>query len=381
VKQWVNISDAVEITNNRVKPFKGERRYLATGDLIGDAVNESIVSVDYNNKPSRADLLVEEGNVIVARMQATNKVLLIDEVTEDLIVSTGFLTLQPKKDFDGSYLAHYFRSDLFQKKKDKYCSGATQKAINNGSFAKLQVPSYSLDEQKKISNILDQADALRQKRKQSLQLLYDFLRATFLDMFGLLDEDDDYVLLNKLTEKISVGHVGPTSFAYVEKDNGIPFLRTQNVKRNFIDLNDLAYVTRDFHNKLKKSQIHGGDVLISRVGVNRGMAAVVPYDLGEANCANVVIVGKSDKFNSIFLAAYLNHTYGKSAKFGYSVGSAQGVVNTGIVRKWPIIDVPLALQNKFALVVDQVEQIKQKMQASSAELDNQFNALTQRYFG
>lgn len=381
MKQWVNISDAVEITNDRVKPFKGERRYLATGDLVGDAVNESIVSVDYENKPSRADLLVGEGDIIVARMQATNKVLLIDKSTEDLIVSTGFLTLQPKKDFDGGYLAHYFRSDVFQKQKDKYCSGATQKAINNGAFGKLQVPVYPYGEQKRIANILDQADALRQKRKQSIQLLDDFLHATFLDMFGQLDENDDFILLDKLTGKISVGHVGPTSFAYVEKGQGIPFLRTQNVKRNLIDLSDLAYVTNDFHNKLQKSQIHGGDVLISRVGVNRGMAAVVPYDLGEANCANVLIVGKSNKFNSIFLASYLNHTYGKSAKFGYSVGSAQGVVNTAIVRKWPIIDVSLALQNKFALIVEQVEQIKQKMQASLAEMDNQFNALTQRYFG
>ena len=216
MKRWINISDAVEITNNRVKPFKGERRYLATGDLIGDAVNESIVSVDYENKPSRADLLVEEGNIIVARMQATNKVLLIDEATEDLIVSTGFLTLQPKKDFDSSYLAHYFRSDVFQKKKDKYCSGATQKAINNGAFAKLQVPSYSLDEQKRIANILDQADALRQKRKQSLQLLDDFLNASFLHLFGDPLRNDKKWPVKKLGEVSSV-KIGPLEAFYIEK--------------------------------------------------------------------------------------------------------------------------------------------------------------------
>ena len=117
MKQWIDILNAVEITNNRVKPFDGELRYLATGDLIGDEVNGSIVSVDYENKPSRADLLVEQGNIIVARMQATNKVLLIDKSTEDFIVSTGFLTLQPLREFDGNFLAHFFRSGIFRNKR------------------------------------------------------------------------------------------------------------------------------------------------------------------------------------------------------------------------------------------------------------------------
>ena len=68
------VIEAVEIKNNRVKPFVGERRYLATGDLARDEIND-LVSVDYKTKPSRADLLVREGDIIIARMQATNKVL------------------------------------------------------------------------------------------------------------------------------------------------------------------------------------------------------------------------------------------------------------------------------------------------------------------
>ena len=57
---WVGIDAAVEITNNRVQPFKGERQYLATGDLSDDGV-DGLVAVDYESKPSRADLLVDEG--------------------------------------------------------------------------------------------------------------------------------------------------------------------------------------------------------------------------------------------------------------------------------------------------------------------------------
>jgi len=99
----VDIVNAIDITNERVKPFTGEKKYLSTGDLSNEGIDNTI-SVDYKNKPSRADLTVKKGDLILARMQATNKVYLIDNNYEDLIVSTGFLTLRPKEGYDGKYL-------------------------------------------------------------------------------------------------------------------------------------------------------------------------------------------------------------------------------------------------------------------------------------
>lgn len=378
MKQWVNISDAVEITNNRVKPFKGERRYLATGDLIGDAVNESIVSVDYDNKPSRADLLVEEGNVIVARMQATNKVLLIDEATEDLIVSTGFLTLQPKKEFDGSYLAHYFRSDLFQKKKDKYCSGATQKAINNGAFAKLQVPSYSLDEQRRISNILDQADALRQKRKQAVQLLDDFLRATFLDMFG------DPVVNDHKWRVAKFSQVGTL-------DRGISKHRPRNAPEllggpyPLIQTGDVAnsggyirlYKSTYSDLGLKQSKMWPIGTLCITIAANIAKTGVLTFRA----CFPDSVVGFAP--NDMVKTEYVQYWMSFLQKIleEKAPESAQKNINLEILRNLDIPVPPIDLQNKFTLIVNKTEETKQEMQTSQAELDNQFSALTQRCFG
>ncbi len=166
---WVEIGAAVEITNKRVKLFKGERQYLATGDLSGDGVDKLVV-VDYESRPSRADLLVDEGDFVVARMKATNKVLLIDSAVSDYIVSTGFLTLKPRKEFHARYLYHYLRSSKFQDQKDRYCTGATQKAINNTAFYELKVPKCSLARQAKIAGIFDVVERLCQDRKQVLQL-------------------------------------------------------------------------------------------------------------------------------------------------------------------------------------------------------------------
>jgi type I restriction enzyme S subunit len=389
VKQWVNISDAVEITNNRVKPFKGERRYLATGDLIGDAVNESIVSVDYESKPSRADLLVGVGDIIVARMQATNKVLLIDKATEDLIVSTGFLTLQPKKDFDGSYLAHYFQSDLFQKQKDKYCSGATQKAINNGAFAKLQVPSYSLDEQKRIANILDQADALRQKRKQSLQLLDDFLRATFLDMFGDPQENPKGFAVRELNEFYcddkNGTKCGPFGSALKKEEytsEGIPVWNMDNISLDGQMMPKInLFISEEKYLELKAYSTFNGDVLISRAGTVGKMCVLKSSFAKSIISTNLIRVRFGEELLPEYFVALMIYCKGKVGRLKTGPDGSFTHMNTGILDSLKFPYPSIELQKEFLRLKNNVDKVKDRMIYSLDEVNNQFNALTQRYFG
>ncbi len=62
--------------------------------------------------------------------------------------------------------------------------GANIKNIRKSELEQFKLPLPSLEEQKRIAAILDKADSLRRKRQQALQLADDFLRATFLDLFG-----------------------------------------------------------------------------------------------------------------------------------------------------------------------------------------------------
>lgn len=52
----------------------------------------------------------------------------------------------------------------------------------------IQIPLPPLDEQRRIAEILDHADALRAKRRQVLAHLDDLAQSIFRDMFG--DADD-----------------------------------------------------------------------------------------------------------------------------------------------------------------------------------------------
>ena len=70
--------------------------------------------------------------------------------------------------------------------------------------------------------------------------------------------------LAEMCARVSVGYVGETSSHYTD-GTGIALIRSQNVRPNRLDLSDVKQVTREFHERSKKSQLVAGDLLIVRV--------------------------------------------------------------------------------------------------------------------
>ena len=66
----------------------------------------------------------------------------------------------------------------------KFTHGSTMKHIVKEDFNNTQIPLPSLDKQKLIVNLLDKTSSLIQKRKETIKLADEFLRSTFLEMFG-----------------------------------------------------------------------------------------------------------------------------------------------------------------------------------------------------
>ena len=189
------------------------------------------------------------------------------------------------------------------------------------------------------------------------------------------------VKLGTVCEKVSVGHVGKTSEFYTD-ESGIPFLRTQNVSKKGLNLNDVMYVTKDFHDKLKKSQLQAGDVILSRVISNRINCAVVPSDLGEANCANIILARPNpEKLDSQFLLYYLKSTTAQRLLIGRQVGSAQSVVNTSVLKSWVIPLPPLPEQKRIAAILDKADQLRQKRQQAIGLADEFLRSVFLEMFG
>ena len=168
------------------KVYGGNKEYISTGAVDVDHIDrDQIEMVDYYSKPSRANLITDDKSILFAKMQGTRKVLLINQELEKKIYSTGFFSVAPKNNIlNKRCLYHLLGSKTFLSQKDKYCSGATQKAITLEGLKKIEVTVPNLEEQDNIAKILDITKNILESYKKELDYYDGLVKARFVEMFG-----------------------------------------------------------------------------------------------------------------------------------------------------------------------------------------------------
>ncbi len=152
-----------------------------------------------------------------------------------------------------------------------------------------------------------------------------------------------------LATRVVVGHVGPSS-GHRDPD-GIPFFMGKNVKRGALDLTELERVTRDFHERERKSQLSPGDVVVVRIG-RSGEAAVVPDSVAEANCSGLVVVKSPLKVSARYLAAYLNSPVGQARAAKQVRGTTRRTLNTKSIQAALVPVAPPSEQHAIVSALD-----------------------------
>lgn len=164
----------------------------------------------------------------------------------------------------------------------------------------------------------------------------EFYKPEYLDSERRLSRIDG-VRLRTIAGKIDVGHVGPMVEHY--SDHGVLLLQTQNVQEFFLDLNHSIRVTATFHERLTKSQVHKGDILIARSG-SFGSAAIYLED-EIINSADIIIVNIFDpRIDPLYAVTFMNTRHGSAQLLRFASGGIQGHVNLKILEHFriPVID-------------------------------------------
>lgn len=191
------------------------------------------------------------------------------------------------------------------------------------------------------------------------------------------------VALGSVSERVSVGHVGKTSEFYTDEGSGIPFLRSQNVRPGRISLDGLAHITEHFHQSLRKSQLQPGDLLIVRVGANRGDACVLPSIFPQVNCANIVFARPKQGL-SPYLNLYFQSPLSQELLLGTTVGGAQGVINTKSVAQTFLALPPVEEQSEIVHQVDELfacaDRIEQQVNNALARVNNLTQSILAKAF-
>lgn len=103
--------------------------------------------------------------------------------TVPMATNQGFKSFIPNRnEVDPHFLYHWLRARRAYL--ESLGNGATFKEVSKAVVSRVEISLPPLDEQRRIADILDKADAIRRKRKEAIALTEELLRSTFLEMFG-----------------------------------------------------------------------------------------------------------------------------------------------------------------------------------------------------
>lgn len=232
--------------------------------------------------------MISIGDILVSSANSWNLVGKCCQVRELQFPSTagGFISiLRPKTDkLDAGYLYRWFSSEKIQNRVRSFGNQTTNISnLDHKRTLNLQIPLPPIAEQKRIAAILDAADALRAKRRETLAQLDTLLQSTFLDMFGDPVTNPKGFPIKNLPEfycnKREGTKCGPFGSA-LKKDElvatGIPVWNMDNIDPNGrMILPFRMWISEKKFQNLETYKVVAGDVIISRAGTV-GKMCVVP---------------------------------------------------------------------------------------------------------
>ncbi len=140
------------------------------------------------------------------------------------------------------------------------------------------------------------------------------------------------VMVSEITKRVKVGFVGTVEKHYCSRNEGFPIVRPAEMSVDGIDYSSLRHITSQFYESNKKSQVHRGDILLSRCGKD-GIPNI--YDSDEpGQVLNAVIIEPDESVAScLFVNEMLKSDYSQKQIRNMTTGSVQGVINTEKIAK------------------------------------------------
>jgi len=290
----------------------------------------------------------------------------------------GVAALRAGMTLDARFLWHWLTHTKLQLVEK--ARGATFRQVSKNDIGELQINLPALKEQRRIADILDQADALRAKRRVALAQLDILTQAIFLDLFGdpaTNPKDWPQARLEDVILSASDGpHVSPN---YAEM--GIPFLSTRHVRSGEIILEDMKFISReDAEVQWRKCKPEFGDILYTKGGTT-GLAAMVTTKEPFAVWVHIALLKPiPEKVDSLWLESMLNTTFCYQQSQELTHGIANRDLGLTRMTKITIFLPPLPLQHTFTDRVTEVAKLRIAHRASLAKFDKLFSSLQYHAF-
>lgn len=358
-----------------------------------DASSVEVVERDWRSysKVSKGYTSFTGGDVLVAKITPCfeNGKIAIASITRPFgFGSTEFHVIRPDEQVvDRRYLVHFLRQESVRRAGTSRMTGsAGQRRVPEQFLRELRVPLPAMQEQGKIADILDKADALRAKRRAALAKLDVLREMLFLDMFGDPATNPQRWPIHRVSELVVQFQGGKSIEA---NDEGT---LTNNRILKVSAVTGMAY--RPLESKPVSNTyvpppehfVQRGDLLFSRANTTDLVGAVAyVWDTPP----NLLLPDKLWRFvwregraDALYIWALFQTPHVRSELGRRATGTSGSMKNISQekVLSIPVIVPPIALQREFARRLVMVEKVRASCLKSDDNLNSLFSSLQHRAF-
>lgn len=256
-------------------------------------------------------------------------------------------------------------------------TGSTFKAITQKILNEIVVPFPSYPDQLHIANLLSKAENLIAQRKESIRLLDEFLKSTFLEMFGDPVRNEKGWKTKPLGVLCNIRRgASPRPINNFIGDE-VPWIKIgDGTKGNDLYI-ESTQVSITKEGATKSVLLDEGSLVFANCGVSLGFARILKIK-GCIHDGWLSFENIKSELDKIYLLKLLNNSTDYLRRI--APDGTQPNLNTGIMKNFKIILPPINLQTQFALIVENTEALKTQYQQSLQELENLYGSLSQKAF-
>ncbi|MBP0002790.1 MAG: restriction endonuclease subunit S [Cyanobacteria bacterium SBC] len=308
--------------------------------------------------------LLEAGDYVVSSSGTLGKLAEVHEEDLPIMLNTSvirFRSLDVSK-LDRVFLKWFIKSPLYIRQIQQVSTGTAIKNYGPSHLKKMIIPLPPIEEQKRIAEILDKADAVRRKRQEAIRLTEELLRSTFLEMFG-----DLFLFRNKNLPN-------PKKFKLCKLGEEITLQRGFDINKKQCQEGRYPVISSGgisvYHSEFKA---HGPGVLLGRKG-SVGKIHYIESDYWPHD--TTLWVREFNNNNPLFVYFFFKNF----PISDFEASTANPTLNRNRLHPLSVLWPDRELQLQFAMKAKKIFKTQNVLTSHLQESENLFNSLLQRAF-
>jgi type I restriction enzyme S subunit len=343
------------------------------------------------NEVGSSKKIVEPGDLLLSRIVPhIRRAWVVPSASGKRQIASGEWIVFRHDLLEPRYLRHYVMGDTFHSQFMNTVAGVGGSLVRARpeNVGRIEVPLPPLSEQKRIADILDKADSIRRKRQEALKFRRQFLKSTFLEMFGDPATNPQNLPLRELKEfYVSPKEgtkCGPFGGALKKEEYvsaGVPVWNMDNISDDGSLVPDIRlWISEEKYEDLSSYSVKEGDIIISRAGTV-GKMCVVRAELKKSIISTNLIRLRLNSFLvPEFFVSLMVFLKGRSGRLKTGPDGTFTHMSTGVLDNLTFPYPSVGAQRDYVSIIKQVDHSTSLLKNAVSEADCLFSSLVQRAY-